>query len=42
MNAMTNEEVKAFEGKNQWATGICIDEGWGACITISPKQAASS
>jgi hypothetical protein len=37
MNAMTNEEVKAFEGKNQWATGICIDEGWGGLYYDQPE-----
>jgi hypothetical protein len=27
MNATTDDEVRAFEGKNRWATGICLDDG---------------
>jgi hypothetical protein len=28
MNAMTTEEVKEFEKKNQWATGLKVDDDW--------------
>ena len=28
MNAMTNEEVREFEKKHQWATGIKVDDDW--------------
>lgn len=28
MNAMTNEEVREFQKKNRWATGLNIDDDW--------------
>lgn len=37
MHAMTYEEIKDFEEKNKWATGLNIDEDWRGLYYDNPE-----